>query len=616
MREDGLMIVRHPSGSVIVDHPNSTRFTTAYTGSGEVESVDVEYLGFARVKYSHPAGSTTITLPNASSVSCTPEGEYSVAKEGSGSVVFSKDGVATLQSDSCMYQVNYGMKGVEDAVLRCCQVEQEQKLLFSVGVTGEITQHTSVPLSPSMHSPEYYILDEKEDVYRLLPAAQLEEALKKTSSDSKVVLQDVFPGDSMQKSITVLESTNSSDPIHHVVPFTREDIVPPNLKKASMPNEERPPSNKKPRFGVSVGKGLMIGSLERPSPPKPVPKVGALMYRQFVNPYQEPEKLRTALVACLTKYACWKNEHQETMKDIQPTDARSDEEKEKVTQLQATAKEGLTQNNGLSLSGKGTESALWKAYIDQLTGVQEGKVSQESISIKSTHSTLKQEEDAKEREDAEAAKLALRSGTIPKYFSSTQGQSFLAMQPPDLQSLTMKLAQPKLSQSYKAKVSFEEDYISKSPVEERDGSGFTTPSTTCSTAVPMGETNSPSPSELGQMANVTTLRPQNPTPYHADGKGTPTESRPLNPTPGHASRDAMTLRVSSSEKSPSNNPSSLLGYVAANGQGELHQGNYVISERLGEYNEGESQVADTIAALDQEETVAGSEINQFESKVL
>lgn len=622
MREDGMCLVRRPSGQILVDYPDGTRFTTQYNSRrSSLEYCVVECSGFARVKYTFPDRSAIITLPRGFIVHCSTKGDYTIEEEGCGSLSLSNEGLASYHPRvaGCRYKLDYAAQNA-DAILKVCSNAHKACTLLSVSSKGEILQHADLHSPPSQHTPLYYIVREGGLCYQLMSKCQLDGLIKGMSSSlEEVVLQDVLPGDPMQKSLDLLFPQHCSDPSCHVVPYQEKGIIPPNLKDAGLPSKGSSLhcSGSKPQFGLSVGKSLLIGSLDHPVQPPPVPHIKALLHRQFLVPYQTPESLRSSAVRAVAKYVTWRNEEDKRLEVVLPCDSRDTDERRSAARLQQDVAE--------EVSGSTSGAKLWDAYVTEFSSHHStGSNGKKRVSQPTAAAKPRVKEST--REEVDATKKALQSGAVPPYFESPDGREFLTTHMPDMQGLSDKLAHPKMHQAYKAKVSFEDH----SRPFQRDGSGggggpaevsmCSTPSTTCSTAVPMGDTNSsPSPSELGQVNTPSSVRPQNPTPYHADGNGTPTDARPLNPTPGHAFRDTLAMDVDSASAIRPNNPTPALAYLGASGHTAASPSNFVPSRPAADYlemqYEVDSPIAETIAALEQDDTVAGSDVNPSESKV-
>ena len=621
LREDGVCLVRRPSGHVLVEYPDGTHFTTRYSSepSSPLESFVVECSGFARIKYTFPDNSAVVTLPRGYTVHCSTQGDYVIEEEGCRILSLSSGGLASYHPCATNFQYDLDYAAHEaDAILKVCRNEKETSILLSVSSTGDVNQLADLQTPPSQHTPLYYIVKDDGLCYKPISTYQLDSLLKDmTASPEKVVLQDVLPGDPMQRSMDFLIPEHCSDPSFHVVPYQEEGIVPPNLKKASLPREDSTPqcSTIKPQFGLSVGKSLQIGSLEHPVPPPPVPQVKALLHRQFLVPYQKSESLRASTVKTLTAYVTWRNKEDKGLQEILPCDSRDPTERHSADKLKKDVAKEVS---------RGTFSTeLWGAYVSGFCSAHDSGSNVIQRVAHSTAPTTKSRVKESTTEEVEATKKALRSGTMPPYFESSNGQEFLSTQVPNMQALASKLAHPKMHQAYRAKVSFEDPSRPFPQGVRGNGHGPTevsvcsTPSTTCSTAVPMGDYNSsPSPSELGQVNTPSSVRPQNPTPHHADGMGTPTDARPLNPTPGHAFRDTLSMDVDDGRP---NNPTPALAYLGASGHTASSPSNFVPSHPAADYlemqYEADSPIAETIAALEQEDTVAGSDVNPSESKV-
>ena len=616
-REDKVIFVKRPNGQFVVDYPDGTRFTTqSKKDTAALESFTVECMGYAKTVYNSSDKMVQVFLPHDVTISCSLTGDYTVEKAGGDCLSFSSKGTATYQPalNKCQYVVDYSLS--QENVITCVK---SAKPVITADLDGQISPN-SVALdgSATHHLPSLYILAADGTCCRLTSMSELKRLMGVAQSHPKgMVLEDTLPGEPLQKNITVFDVDNSSDPCYHVLPYNEENIIPPSLRNLAYPsststaNRSRTDGSKKPRFGVNVGKGLMIGSLKRPSPPGPMPVVKALLHRHFVVPQDHPKAVQSAAREALARYVEWRSKEEQSLKDLLPKDLRSDEEKAEATKQHTEAMEMAEEQEVLE-----TDSELWTGYVQRLKGIDNASLASVALEKQTEMSESVQQkiaEKKRENQETEAAKNVLISGKIPPYFESDSGRAFLAAQAADLQRLTQKLAQPRSQQPYKVKVSFEDPHhaIPAPP------SGGSTPSTTCSTAVPMGEnTSSPSPTELGQMSSPSAIRAQNPTPFHADGQGTPTQARPLNPTPGHAFRpDALIQNGNAS--SPQSAPE-IGSFSNNNGQNSLLPATYnqarqiLVSEDL--QFEAESPIADTIVMLDQEGTVVESDVN-METKV-
>ena len=617
-----MCLVRRPSGHTLVDYPDGTRFTTQYNSKqNSMDYFVVECSGYARVKYTFPDSFATITLPHGFKVHCNTKGDYTIEEEGCGILSLSNEGLASYHPRfaDCGYKLDYAAQNA-DAILKVCSKDPDASALLSVSSKGDIIQHADLHNSPSQHTPLYYIVREGGLCYQLMSKSQLDCLIKAmSSSPEEVVLQDVLAGDPMQKSVDLLIPQHCSDPSYHVVPYQEKGIIPPNLKDASLPKKGSSLhcSDRKPRFGLSVGKSLMIGSLEHPVPPPTVPPIKALHHRQFLIPYQTPQSLRSSVIRAVANYVTWRDEEDKRLEDVLPCDSRDAEERHRAARLE--------QDMAEAVSGSTSGAELWDAYVTEFCSHHSTGSNGRKMVSQSTTAAKPRVKDST-REEVDATKKALQSGAVPPYFESPDGQEFLATHMPDMQALSDKLAHPKMHQAYKARVSFEDHSRSFQQGGSGGGGGPTevsmcsTPSTTCSTAVPMGDTNSsPSPSELGQVNTPSSIRPQNPTPYHADGNGTPTDARPLNPTPGHAFRDTLAMDVDTAGVIRPNNPTPALAYLGASGHTAASPSNFVPSRPAADYlelqYEADSPIAETIAALEQDDMVAGSDVNPSESKV-
>uniref|UniRef100_H2YTD8 Sperm-associated antigen 17 n=1 Tax=Ciona savignyi TaxID=51511 RepID=H2YTD8_CIOSA len=119
-------------------------------------------------------------------------------------------------------------------------------------------------------------------------------------------------------------------------------------------------------------------------------------------------------------------------------------------------------------------------------------------------------------EEEKAGRLALKNHDVPSYFDSPIGHAWLMTQANDVK--TMNLSRDPRKDGSEARMSEDRgrSTSSSSPLPEK--SQHSTP--TIGSSAPGLVSDTPSK-----------MRPTNPTPAHASGKGTPTGVRPDNPTP-------------------------------------------------------------------------------------
>ena len=528
----------------MVEHADGTRFTTHWSDevSDKIPSeVVIECAGFARVIYYQSQRQCKVDFPDHSKILCSTDGSYIISKPNDYTLHIAPNGEAKYtpgfqQEQAQIEQQSSGTYTLDHT--GCSDILVTRDTLgnqFSVSAAGEISvlpSSTDMKVPPhAAFTPRYFVLQEDGTCYEMVQSKTADAVIAAAESNRKaIVIRDTQFSEPNSTSTTIIEPYEVGS---NSLPYMEESIIPENLRTVALScqagGEQKQTSingcTHKRKFGVGVGKALMIGSYHKPPPQAPFVRPNALKYRQFVHVRPVCGETREEVYSGLTRYLTWCREQERGGEDLQPVDERTDSEKQVARELQSRWNQDISDKVNIP------DSELSSKYIQLAVQQPSCEVirSSERVGMKAKYS----EGIKKELEDTEAAKIALREHKVMPYFESME---YLRAKSPDMEELASKLAKPKQPTD----VASTEALVSK-----QAHSSCSTPSTLHSASMtlpPGGEVASPVPSEatgqLGPVGSLSKLRPSNPTPDHAHGNGTPTDIRPTNPTPSHALKAA------------------------------------------------------------------------------
>lgn len=532
-REDNVSVLIRPDGTHISEHPDGTRFTTLPAKDDYPPKVVTECPGFARVTSMPSLKKCVLDFWDGSQIICSSDGCYRVTKQGSFSLEISSSGEALY------HQPNVdGSQSTNSCRLSHTTPESLAELSDSRGNTFSVSRDklptaklASVEAAINRHSafsPRYFVVPSDSSPFELVDVECGRSVIASARTDpASVVLEEdtPLPGCS---STTILKPLNAADsPSAHLFPFLECSIIPENLKVGPSPHvngtlassdtkDEKGPQIKsgRRRFGASVGRGLSIGRLEKPTPTVSASSVPeAIEYRQFLHfNALQGEEIREQICGGLAAYIAWRENEISVADSLLPVDGRSVEEQEAAQQLEARWNEG---SGGLP-SAESDTAALCAKYTAETLKLR----GTEDVPPPGQPEKLAAYLAAAEEEliEAEKTKEALRKHEVPMYFASDEAREYLRLQSPDMDALAADLARPRVGAEH---------------LSERS-----TPLTLQSASVTIitsddGRDVAESP-DLRLVSSLSKIRPSHPTPDRACRSGTPTDVRPPNPTPYHA----------------------------------------------------------------------------------
>ena len=537
-----MILVIRPDGTYISEHPDGTRFTTLPPngGSEELPQVVMECPGFARVVSTPSQKKCTLDFWDGSQVICSLDGSYHATKNGSFSLKITSSGEAfysKTNKDGAQLVTSYKI----DHTATGCLVEATDCTgnVFSVSKEGVPAVSPASGVKIKHHQaflPRYFIVNADSRAYELLDKDSVDVVVASARPDPNcVVLEETIPTQPGCTSTTILKPlTQLDDPPAHVVPFLERCIIPGNLRvkeSSSTSNDIESESTSRPRngrrrFGECVGRGLSIGTRERPTVKAAVltcPE--ALEYRQFLNFCDLSGETRDQVLGGLATYTAWLEKQKRDADLLLPIDSRTADEKESAEQLKAR----WNQNGSPALEG--TLQTKYTKEISKLRNTTKHPPPRNPEKLSAFLEAAKEE-----LETAERTKAALRNQAVPMYFDSQEAQEHSRLLSPDMAALTADLARPKVEPEL---------------LHSECSTPFTlqSASVTIITSDDDGRIGTETP-DLGPVSSLSKIRPSHPTPDHAHRNGTPTDVRPSNPTPSHALKSSSSRSNSNGGKVP------------------------------------------------------------------
>ena len=531
-REDKVMILHRPDGSIVTEHADGTRITSSSSSSSSSSSppsVTIENPFFARVTYVSTTGQCIVDLPSSIQVSCNTSGQYTLTdlnRDGF-KLNISSNGKVEYQK-SCNGDGTYTLHHSNESEI--LTATDGSCNTYTVNLTGGI-QVNKVDTSKSTHTnfqPHIFLLQPNGIGYEVCNKIQVASVINEARQCPKnMIVEDKLVACPDVLTTTVISPSIS---LNHpqLLPYKEQTIIPKNLQASSTGqcnnNTHKTRNGMKKWFGVGVGKAFSIGSYRPPAASKVFEKPKALKYRQFIH--FESKELREALLSCVSKYVQWSLQNEEEKENLLPT--KDKEQEEAAKSLLENVMHFKSVSSPLELLG--LYQKAWEDKHCPTSSPPPLKKSKMSESIEK----LKQE-----ITDAEETKETIRNGIFPRYFRSRDGVEFLHSVSPDMEALASKL--PLNPPKRKSLVSFHlpQETEAQNMEEKTQISGLSTPTTFASITLGVSDIDSPPTSDhstqFESTGSLTKLRPSNPTPIHAQGDGSPTMIRPLNPTPHKAS---------------------------------------------------------------------------------
>ena len=512
-REDSVIMLKMPDGSIVTQHADGTRITAVMNNQSVLSEVIAECPGFARVTFTQCC---RIEFPDESQITCSSAGGYTIEMKGNYQLEVHPNGQSQcmLQPESSSCTVTLDHTGRNNLLEVTNRVSGTQ---FSVSQEGNATtsHEESVPAHDA-YSPRYFVVPARGFAYQILHQKEMDSFLSSIQDKPYTTVHQAAMPESEGQATTVLEALWQQPPT--CLPYKRNNLTPQNLTSSVTQRghvfvDER---TQRKRFGAGVGKALSTKCNQSERAVQQVAMPNTLKCRQFLCFQQVTGTIRHQICGGLAKYLATKVEMQNKADDTLPVDMRDTSERGSAHGLTSQWLAMLSNN---ALMQKSSEAQQQK----------QATISPASSSIQMSKICIPPETVSgvtQDRKEAEQHKKALQKHTVPPYFESSLGQQSLKSQ---MNGCAQTLAHPKSPPQ------------SSHPVNELSRSS--TPSTLNSASITLPPVGAESPlcSEMGDvdvtsLSSLNKVRPAHPTPDHAQGTCTPTNVRPTNPTPLHASR--------------------------------------------------------------------------------
>jgi len=595
-REDGVVIVRRPDGTVIVEHADGTRLTTYFvensqgqdseTGEEEVrihdpiQYVKVECVGYATVLINKARGEVKTIFGNGSEICASINGEYQVQKPDSARVLVNRKGDTIFAPrgtlpDTVPYEVGnlsplfdhvdqnglpsgvFLLKPAESNYLstidHCGNKFSVSHLGNSSTEMGELSKDTGI--SDENLPPRYFIVHKDCSAEELLREEDYSQCLREAEKDPMVaVLRPPLKCHDDKAAITILKPFEGTNGEKWLKQKDEAEIIPADLRERdfkSMPPREFKTTG--PKFGSNAGIGFQVATKPVAKQPKPAmhcPKVLEIRHIAQFNGLNTEE--RKKMIDGIENYRLFVNEQIEKEMGLLPSDPRSKEERKTASQLYEKFKEVETESKDLSSNGSKPDFDVTKVADDYLEATK-APPSPPPQKAMPQRSLREWEKDKIDIAELKYAKDYLRSGIVPPYFDTLEGQQFLNTleEPSDIEKIVADLAKETVHPSYRpvSETSSDSNEVVGEPSNESNQSGeyydlrkslqpLEDKSNSADEGVNISSISSPFDTKLS------VNRPGNPTPAEAasgdSGLGNHREmqnrSRPFNPTPHQASK--------------------------------------------------------------------------------
>ena len=416
------MFVKHPNGSYVSEFEDGTRFTVTASAQDESSSDDItiECPGFSRVTYHTAARECSLQFPDDSIILCSNQGEYTLQREGDYELHIENTGKVHYIIPNAKYTLDHtSLDSTFSAV-------DGQGNTFSLQSNAEATYEASKPVEHSAFAPRYFQLTSDKLAFELHKSSTAQTIISEADANPNTsVVTEALADELLITSTTIIEPVSIPSASPSVVSQYNSSIVPYNLRSGEYvpPLVGMPPkTEKRPKFGSLVGKGLEIGTSRKSSSKSSCIPPSGLKYRQFLHIPALESNSRKEVQDIVTSYIKQRNKEMTESDHMQPKEIREASE----VKLAET------------LNAKFMETKLDELY-EPLT-VKDRKKSSIPVPPSMSQEGLEFIRKSKaEVEAAEVTKVALRNRDIPPYFESKYA---LAIEPPDMSSLTSKLAHP------------------------------------------------------------------------------------------------------------------------------------------------------------------------------
>ena len=258
---------------------DGTRCTVAPGSSQEHSNILIECPGFASVTSNHSEGKCTLGLPDSTVILCSSDGNYAVEENYGCRLDICADGKAECKTGGGQYILCHtGVNNVLDA-------QDYTGNLFRISVLGEASvdekqSHVAGTQKPFL--PKFFVIDSGGKCAELLEGSCVASVLDAARQDThSAVVESPVHGEGICS--TVMEHV-AGQKDHQKPPYKESNIVPSAIRNKHVSIGQRlQDKHPVPRFGSSVGKGLMIGTYKGPGLNQALARSELIKYSQFIH---------------------------------------------------------------------------------------------------------------------------------------------------------------------------------------------------------------------------------------------------------------------------------------------------------------------------------------------
>lgn len=379
------------------------------------ESILVECPGFASILSSHSEAKCTLCLPDSTVILCSSDGTYTVKERYGCHLDIFADGKAECKTGGGQYILCHtGENNALDA-------QDHTGNLIKVSVLGEASVDQKFSHTASTQRsflPRFFVVDSGGMCAELLEsecvASVLDAARQKPHN---AVVQSRLPGEGDCSTIMVPVA------VHQNPPYKESNIVPSGIRSEHVNiNQNLADKHPVPRFGGSVGKGLMIGTYEDPEIHQAVTRPKLIEYSQFLHVNPVTATVRQDILSAALSFNEWSQG--KNAKDVK-SERKDNAVRQKVT--------GCLLGHELETD----QAKLVPLYDKTFPQAQQTELPEDRPASCSRTTKIQAQY---EFEEEGALKTALRQKSVPPYSISNLGSQSDAITQPNMEILTSKLA--------------------------------------------------------------------------------------------------------------------------------------------------------------------------------
>lgn len=426
-------MVYHPDGSQVVQFVDGTRCTISPEANEAYPPFLIECPGLASLASNPCKGTCTLTLADGTVVLCSNDGNYVVEKDGKCHLDINTVGKASCSTNSGG-QYTFEYTGTNSILHARDHMDNDIKIDCE-GQASVDDKNPPTATTENPYMPKLFLVDSDDKCAELLKDDCVASVISTAQTDPhSAVIQTDIPGDGVFS--TILKPFYEKDCKSSA--YTESEIVPLNIRDECI-KRVRPDVTYKyrtSRFGVSVGRGMMIGTWNNRELQESIHNPGLIISSQFLQRKQVSDRTRQKLLSTMMSF-------NEFCKDKVVEDNHC---------IKSTCENSDTNPNGILRCGLVTRQDSMYSLYDKTFQ----KIEEEAVQSKYQPCLFHNEaENIKRQHELHAFKTACRQKDIPPYSFKLPK----CISSPDMEMLTSKLSRvcdPDLQQTQSLKPVFSE----------------------------------------------------------------------------------------------------------------------------------------------------------------